>query len=160
MEARKYIGIDPGQSGGIAILRWSVTRKTPTIHRLLKMPATEHDIFEVFNTEAVGASTTSIEAVHAMPQQGVSSTFKFGHGYGFLRGCLISCGISFQEVQPRAWQKALGISSRKETESQTQFKNRLKGFAQQRFPSEHITLATCDALLIALYTCLQTEGKL
>jgi Holliday junction resolvasome RuvABC endonuclease subunit len=101
-----------------------------------------------------------IEHVHAMPKQGVSSTFKFGVGYGGLRMALIAASIPFEEVTPRTWQKALGVVVRKKTETKTQFKNRLKAKAQQLFPRESITLKTADALLIAEYCRRKQLGLL
>ena len=35
--------------------------------------------------------------------------------------------------------------------SKTEWKNKLKAKAQQLFPGEKVTLATCDSLLIAEY---------
>ena len=140
-----FIGIDPGASGGLAFLN---DDRATAVH----MPKTERDIWEMlvshkqdFNTRAV------IEAVHSMPRQGVSSSFKFGRNYGFLRGCLIAAKIPFAEVTPRGWLKALGIRTKHKTETNVQWKNFLKGLAQQRFPSVKVTLATADALLIAEY---------
>jgi len=86
-----------------------------------------------------------------MPKQGVASSFKFGMNYLFLRACLVSCEIPFAEVTPRTWMKALAIRTRRKTETTTQWKNHLKQIAQQLFPQQPVTLATCDALLIAEY---------
>jgi hypothetical protein len=63
----------------------------------------------------------------------------------------VSCRIPFVEVSPRSWMKAMGIRTRRKTETPTQWKNHLKQLAQQLFPHEQITLATADALLIAEY---------
>jgi hypothetical protein len=101
-----------------------------------------------------------IEKVHAMPGNGVSGMFKFGMSYGGLRMALIAAGIPFEEVQPRAWQKAMGIPPRSKTESGTQWKNRLKAKAQQLYPAEKVTLAVADALLIATYCQRKQEGTL
>ena len=94
-----------------------------------------------------------------MPKQGVSSSFKFGKGYGFLRGCLIAAGIPFEEVTPQAWQKALEIPKKSKSETKAQFKNRLKALAQQWFPDQLVTLKTADALLIATYCFRKHGGK-
>ena len=153
-----YMGIDPGQSGGIAILRavgnrqWSDGRDC----RLYPMPTTEADVWDVF-LKNCHTKMAVIERVHSMPGQGVASTFKFGMGYGGLRMALVASSIPFDEVTPRTWQKAVGTSPKKSTESKTRFKNRIKQKAQQLFPKENVTLKTCDALLIALY-CRRTYG--
>ncbi len=149
-----YIGVDPGQEGGIA----SITGNTICLGA---MPATRRDRWEVFETIALTCPGVAVlEKVHSMPKQGVASSFKFGQNYEAMAMALTAADIPFEEVTPQAWQKALGISPRKKTETQTQFKNRLKQFAQQLFPNENITLATCDALLIALYCKRKHEGVL
>lgn len=141
---KRWMGIDPGASGGIAVLDQEHKLET------WKMPETERDISDIF--EGIGRQVvfTMIESVHSMPKQGVSSSFTFGRNYGFLRGMLIAHKIAFQEVSPQKWQRALGIpTSRGRTK--TEHKNILKSFAQQFFPSFKFTLATADAALIAEY---------
>jgi len=130
------IGIDPGQSGGIAMVG-----DDPCA---IKMPETERDIFDALNAFSTEASSAFIEAVHAMPKQGVSSTFKFGQNFGFLRGCLIALGIPFESVAPQKWQKALGCLTHGD-------KNVSKRRAQELFPGLKINHYVADALLIALY---------
>ncbi len=149
----RYLGIDPGQSGGIA---WRRNSYGPNEAGATPMPKTEREILEVVGDYAISTRFCIIEKVHAMPQQGVSSTFKFGVGYGGLRMALIATGVPFDEVTPQAWQKGLGIPKKKKTESKTQWKNRLKAKAQQLFPSLDVTLATADALLIAEF-CRRRE---
>lgn len=139
MKARACIGLDPGQSGGIAIvdptgMPWAV-----------KMPETERDIWDtIAEAKTWGAFETHavIEVVHAMPKQGVSSTFKFGKNYGALRMAIIAAGIPFREVQPRAWQQAMGCLTGGD-------KNVSKAKAQQLFPGIKVTHALADALLLA-----------
>lgn len=158
-----YIGIDPGAGGGLAFIAYY--RGSHKVLETTPMPPTEKDICEWLDnnsynnrTEDTTGTYAIIEKVHSMPKQGVASTFKFGMNYGFLRGCLIALGISFQEVTPRQWMKALGIRTRKKTETPTQWKNYLKGLAQQEFPEEKVTLKTADALLIAKY-CMQCRKE-
>ena len=85
-----------------------------------------------------------LEKVHAMPKQGVSSTFKFGLNYGFLIGCLTALRIPFEFVTPNTWQKALSCQSKGD-------KNVTKAKAQQLFPHLKIIHTIADALLIAEY---------
>ena len=134
----QFIGIDPGKSGGVAI----ITRNCQaTAH---KMPATERDISDLIDSCRQGNVIAYIEKVHSMPRQGVKSTFTFGQNYGFLRGCLISYNIRFVDVRPNQWQKYLQCQTKGD-------KNVTKGKAQQLFPEMKITHATADALLIAEY---------
>jgi len=152
-----YLGIDPGKSGGIATV---TSNGVPEAH---KMPPTETDTLSLitsFQEEGgEGVKFAVIEKVGARPGDGVVSMFKFGMGYGSLRMALIALGIPFEEVRPQTWQKGLDIPPRKKSgrgaESHTQFKNRLKAKAQQLFPDVDVTLAICDALLIAEF-CRRT----
>lgn len=133
------LGVDPGASGSIVCL---VDGESSWI----KLDSTERDIWTALQTwdaEHV-LDFAFIERVHSMPKQGVSSSFKFGQSYGFLRGLLIASGIPFEEVTPQAWQKAMGCQSRGD-------KNVTKARAQQLFPGVKITHANADALLIAEY---------
>lgn len=136
------LGIDPGASGGIALVPHKFSSSGPIA---LKMPATERDIWDAVKDAAAYADAAWIEKVSAMPKQGVSSTFKFGRSYGFLRACLFAAGIPIHDVAPGVWQRALGCLSGGD-------KNITKAKAQELFPMlERITHATADALLIAEY---------
>lgn len=145
-----FIGIDPGQSGGIARVKLD-----GSVILACKMPETERDVWDLFKlAQAPGPSFdvtpcfAMIERVHSMPKQGVSSSFKFGKGYGFLRGCLTASGIPWEDVTPQAWQKTMACMTGGD-------KNVSKAKAQQLFPAVKVTHALADALLIAEY-CRRT----
>lgn len=140
-----FIGIDPGKAGGIAILGEDGSVE------VISMPETEKDIFHAIRAWKNLSAVALIEKVHAMPKQGVTSSFTFGMGYGGLRMALVANKISFNEVTPQKWQKELGIVPRKKDEGKPDFKKRLRAKAQQLFPEVEVNLKTCDALLIALY---------
>lgn len=153
-----YTGVDPGKSGGIAVIQWD----GPNGWKLTayKMPKTERDVWKVFRGIPEAGRVAVIEAVHAMPGNGVAGMFKFGVGYGGLRMALIGTDTPFEAITPRTWQKAFGIIPKKKTETKPQFKNRLLARAQELFPKVELTLATCDAALIALYCKRKHEGTL
>jgi hypothetical protein len=44
-----------------------------------------------------------VEQVHAMPKQGVTSTFNFGFRFGRLIGILEGLNIGWDFIHPRAW---------------------------------------------------------
>lgn len=136
------MGIDPGQSGGIAVINGDIARAH-------NMPETERDVWDLLTSyTGSGIVCAVIEKVHAMPKQGVSSTFKFGKGYGALRMALIASGVPFREVAPQTWQKALGCLTGGD-------KNVSKAMAQQLYPHLKITHATADALLLATWLSRQ-----
>jgi crossover junction endodeoxyribonuclease RuvC len=145
---KTFIGVDPGKHGGLVCMDYD-----GRVLDLIRMPSTESDVWKWF-IEIYDPSVRTvavIEKVHSMPKQGVASSFTFGMGYGGLRMALIAAGIPFDQVTPQKWMKAIGIPPRKKTDTNNQWKNRLKAHAQQLFPQENITLATADALLIAEY---------
>lgn len=147
----KIIGVDPGFGGGLAVLD-----KEGHLLEVLAMPETDHDINDFFERHS-DADCAYLEQVHSMPGQGVSSTFKFGMNYGFLRAMLTAHKIRWIDVAPGKWQTFLGIRAIKD-EPKTAHKNRLKGRAQQLFPKAKVTLKTADALLIAHYGYLREKG--
>lgn len=145
MTPTAIIGIDPGASGGIATLYDSGH------YAAAKMPDTERDFWDLLSGIVLSQKDAQwnlvLEKVHAMPGQGVSSTFKFGQNYGMCRAFGIALGIPIHEMTPTTWQKALGLAAK--IDGKTARKNAHKARAQEIFPNLTITHATADALLIA-----------
>jgi len=143
-----FIGIDPGQSGGIA----AVTVTGP-VGYAIPMPETEADVVHALRAWAVHVPPimVAIEHVTPMPKQGLGSTWKFGQHYGMLRGILAALGWRYILVRPQVWQKELGCLSHGD-------KRVTKGMAQRLFPGLRITHATADALLIAEW-CRRIYGR-
>ena len=142
-----YLGIDPGQTGAIAAINSSLEviflEDYPGdeigISVLLKKIQKHHKNLVPY---------AALEKVHAMPKQGVSSTFKFGTNYGMWRGALAAYAIPFFNPTPQAWQK--GVISR------AQDKKPALAAARRLFPSAELTGprggakdGRADALLIA-----------
>lgn len=146
-----YMGIDPGTKGGIYVLNSS----NEIIHSCRFSKSTNHDIADFVYLLNKYLCVAVLEKVHAMPNQGVSSTFKFGEAYGTIKGILTAFGIVYHEVTPRLWQKAIGIPAKTKTQSKSQHKQTLKATAQRLFPQEKVLLETADSLLMAYY-CKQT----
>lgn len=55
-----------------------------------------------------------VENVHAMPKQGVSSTFKFGLGTGIIRGVVGALRLPLTLVTPHQWKAFHTLPSLKE----------------------------------------------
>ena len=60
-----------------------------------------------------GESLVVVEAVHAMPRQGVSSSFKFGMAYGAALSLADCLGTRYLAV-PRVWKRDMGLGSNKD----------------------------------------------
>ena len=103
----RWIGIDPGNKGGIAILEQDDSVE------VYPMPITGTGKDKLIDgatvAEIIGGrdGLVVIEKVHAMPKQGVSSTFAFGRGFGQLIGVLQVMGLQWAMVTPQAWKKAI-----------------------------------------------------
>lgn len=94
------VGIDPGQSGGVA---WFCTVSNQ--YGATPMPQTRRQLFCLLRDLQTdyGNMKAVVEAVHSMPKQGVASTFKFGKGYGEILGILAALGAELAEPTPQAW---------------------------------------------------------
>jgi len=141
-----YLGVDPGKSGGFALLD-SVGQVLHTT----KMLDTEAEIVEWlveiqhrWGSYQGARISGMLERAASSPQMGVRSAFTFGRNYGTLRTALTAALIPFDTVHPSKWQRALGCLSRGD-------KNVTKRRAAELFPSVTMTHAIADACLIAEY---------
>ena len=109
-----YLGIDPGFSGAWGMINhngeyWSCG---DMIH-----DTTFIDTNAVFAEMAQARDGQDleiiVEAVHAMPKQGVSSTFKFGMAYGAAISLAQRLHAPFTTVPPRTWKRNLGLDADK-----------------------------------------------
>jgi crossover junction endodeoxyribonuclease RuvC len=139
-----YLGIDPGANGGIVLL--DHTGNVVWSHDLSKL--TDSDCASIVSTASDKIRMCHIERVGAMPRQGVSSTFKFGHNTGLVTGIVLACKVAYELVSPQVWQKHFAVGKH---DSKTEHKRALKAVAQRLFPDQKITNNTADAFLIAEY---------
>ena len=99
-----YIGIDPGAKGSMCLISNG------------KVVFKDFDLKDYSSTLKAFLDTdelmVAIEKVHAMPGQGVSSSFSFGQRLGELEGMLTALQIPYELVAPRDWQKACGIPTK------------------------------------------------
>lgn len=143
MKDRAWIGIDPGKSGAIAL-----------IHR-------DGQIVEDWPGDAAGAvellltwrvefniELAALESVHAMPGQGVKSTFSFGQNLGQWQGILAALSIPHVMPRPQEWQKGQVSPS-----DGADAKARSMAVARRLFPDAELDRkkdhGRADALLLA-----------
>ena len=142
--SKRYIGIDPGKSGGIAVIMEDGSSKA------YKCPDNIKDMALVFsiamgNTAPINTHV-AIEKVWAHPGDARSRAFVFGTNYGQWQGIIASHEIDFVEIPPQRWMKYYSVPKLEKT----QRKNWLKDKAKKIFPDhKKITLYNADALLIA-----------
>lgn len=137
------IAIDPGVAGG-----WAFDTENGEVC-CRKMPDTDGDIVLGLRLlHSLGHREIRMELpAKAIFGAGHSSLAVLHRNVGFIQGAAMAIGFSLLLVQPKAWQKVIGISKRP-GEEQRKWKNRLKEEAQRRFPGLNITLSTADAVLI------------
>lgn len=103
-----FVGIDPGIKGGIAVID---NRIDDGGYGAVPMPKTRAGIcqFLALQQKSGGGESVivAIESVHSMPGQGVSSSFKFGKGYGEILGICCALGFIILEPTPQAWKKLM-----------------------------------------------------
>lgn len=143
------IGIDPGMSGGIAVLSME-----GDVIDVSKMPETKQDIYEYLLEFASDEESTPVcyleDVGHGLPGQSSKATATFARHCGHLEMALLALRIQTFTVTPNKWMKSYQLGKSSEYEKRV-WKNRLKEKAQQLFPSVKVTLANADALLIAEY---------
>lgn len=156
------MGIDPGFSGGIAIIDCDTKESFAW-----KMPQTEVDLAEALtkisrqynnNDEFIQAYWPSdficyLEKVGGMKTDGGSRAFKFGMQFGAIVGILAILKVKTVLVPPAKWMRHLNCLTGGN-------KNVTKRKAQQLFPHVKITHAKADALLIAEYGRQRETGML
>jgi crossover junction endodeoxyribonuclease RuvC len=143
------IGIDPGLSGGMAVLG-----PAGELERLADLPVIrdgrlawiDGGALQSLLIEALGGrpARAIVERVSAMPRQGVASSFTFGVTFGSILSVLQARHISVELVTPAVWKRALGLSSDKRASLDK---------ARLLYPSAELGLAKHDgraeALLLA-----------
>lgn len=151
-----YIGIDPGKNGGIAVLH---VLKNNQFVSTSTYVFDETTLINILDEVKNYCCKCTLEHVHAMPKQGVSSTFNFGMNFGFIQGVLKAYGIPYELVTPQKWKKEFSCTSDKNTSIEVckrLFPNvNLK--ATDRCKKDHDGMA--EALLIAEYGRRHYNGR-
>ena len=146
-----YIGVDPGKNGGIAII---------DSDGVIAFPFSEERLLiELDGIAQEYECICYLEHVHAMPKQGVSSTFNFGMNFGFIQGVLKAYEIPYELVTPQKWKKEFSCTSDKNTSIEV-CKRLFPGVnlkATERCKKDHDGIA--EALLIAEYGRRHYNGK-
>ena len=113
----EIVGIDPGKSGFLSFLsddRYWFSVPMPTVKVSKKGTKTDYAVAQLRGLlqELDDRSFVVIEAQQSMPQQGVSSTFTTGRGFGLLEGMCAGLYLPYTIVRAKEWQKVMhnGIS--------------------------------------------------
>lgn len=160
----KFMGIDPGAFGAIAILdkdsRELVIIDMPTL-KVKRGPRVVNQVDAHMLADALRGHVTAdtsalIEKVHAMPGQGVSSMFSFGRAAGIVEGVLAGLSVPFQLIPPATWTKSMRTFGGKDGSRQR---------AQELFPDYAHLFARkkddgrAEAALLACYAAEREDDE-
>jgi hypothetical protein len=115
-------GIDPGLEGAIALLERAGL--DARLLDIVDMPFLElsrgrksrreldvHMLAAIFRERP--PDEAYLERAGARPQQGVSSSFRYGDGYSAIRGLLVALDIPLTRVDPGIWKRTLAVLARR-----------------------------------------------
>lgn len=116
------IGIDPGLSGAVGVLRDGVFVNVidmPTVAKGSGSVKNEVDPAGLITLlrQTVPAEepiSVALERVNAMPGQGSSSIFSLGDSFGCARSAVAACRFELTYVTPVQWKKHFKLTSDKE----------------------------------------------
>lgn len=145
----RFIGIDPGRGGAIAVIKDDDTiSSAPSV---IATAVFSEEAYLQIISQSILAPFAVVEDVHAMPKQGVTSMFNFGQNKGWILGVLAANRIDVKLVSPQKWKKAFGLDSDKQKSidcSKRLFPN-VNLLATPRCRNPHDGIA--EALLMAYY---------
>ncbi len=151
----RIIGIDPGLSGGIAIL------DDLKIFDLFDMPIMSEgkknknqlnsaQLVNIIKKHIVPGSTfVIVEQVSAMPGQGVTSMFNFGQTFGSIKGICAALNLPIFYVRPAKWKKHFELINSSKDASRTKVIEMYPSISSRLSKKKDVNKA--DAILIARY---------
>jgi len=158
----KVLGVDPGVSGGLAIVEIT-DEAVPVLIECVDIPVVGTGAKERVDVAAIRNFIDQHKPIHAlieraqaMPKQGASSGFKYGRAVGAIEAAITLCSIPIEIVEPSAWKRHWHLPG-KDKESGRQK-------ALQLFPAAHAALARkkdhgrAEAALIALFGASTQPG--
>ena len=106
----RILGIDPGATGALVLLENILPIEWTAMPTIKIGTATRVNAAALTDFIASCCCThVYVEAVHAMPGQGVTSMFNFGHSCGTVMGVLGAMGLPHTMITPQSWKKAAGL---------------------------------------------------
>tara|TARA_B100001029_G_scaffold170714_1_gene166818 strand:+ start:847 stop:1335 length:489 start_codon:yes stop_codon:yes gene_type:complete len=151
----RIIGIDPGLSGGIAIL------DDLKIFDLFDMPIMSEgkknknqlnsaQLVNIIKKHIISANTfVIVEQVSAMPGQGVTSMFNFGQTFGSIKGICAALNLPIFYVRPAKWKKHFELINSSKDASRTKVIEMYPSISSRLSKKKDVNKA--DAILIARY---------
>ena len=152
----KIIGIDPGLSGAIAILK---ERKVLAIFDMPVMSEGKKNKRQLNSAQLVNIIKESaandedisvvVEQVNAMPGQGVTSMFNFGQTFGAIKGVCAALKLPIFFVRPSKWKKHFELINSSKDASRTKVIEMYPSLSNQLSKKKDVNKS--DAILIARF---------
>ena len=152
----RIIGIDPGLSGGIAILD---DLKIFDIYDMPIMSECKKNKNQLNSAQLVniikkniipsGDTFLIVEQVSAMPGQGVTSMFNFGQTFGSIKGICAALNLPIFFVRPAKWKKHFDLINSSKDASRTKVIEMYPSISSRLSKKKDVNKA--DAILIARY---------
>jgi crossover junction endodeoxyribonuclease RuvC len=152
------IGIDPGLSGGIAVL------DNNKVLDLFDMPVMSDGkknkkqlnsalLAKLIKEKTSNSSESAVivEQVNAMPGQGVTSMFNFGQTFGAIKGICATLELPIFFVRPSKWKKHFELINSSKDASRTKAIEMYPHLAQELSKKKDVNKS--DAILIARFYC-------
>jgi crossover junction endodeoxyribonuclease RuvC len=115
------LGVDPGLSGGLALIESGERRRVlfacdiPTMGAKAKARVHVRAVLEILQRHKIDRAV--IERAQAMPKQGSSSGFIYGRATGALETCIEGMQIPLEVIESTAWKKHHGLIKPKTVEA-------------------------------------------
>lgn len=101
-----YVGIDPGAKGYICAL--APGDRSIEFLSNTQAPKFLYDAFVLLGKH-YNVRQIMIEDVHSLHGASAKSNFNFGRNLGLLYGIIGSTGMGIDIIQPKVWQKEIGV---------------------------------------------------
>lgn len=158
---RYYIGIDPGKTGGIAVIDSSTGELHAYDIPRLGSEIDPRGILEIYQKYTSEPHLFALEDVHALGGIAASSNWSLAHSLGIKEAMLYAANASFIKVAPKKWQSIAwqGVPVKRKTNGKTDTKATSFIAAARLFPNHKFLKSKdgqIDAALMAKYLELTT----
>jgi|TARA_B100001093_G_scaffold422719_1_gene415377 crossover junction endodeoxyribonuclease RuvC len=152
----RIIGIDPGLSGGIAILEDNKVKDMFDMPVMADGKKNKRQLNSALlaqivkdNIKDIEDTVIIVEQVNAMPGQGVTSMFNFGQSFGAIKGICAAIGLPIFFVRPAKWKKYFELINSSKDASRTKVIEMYPSIADKLSKKKDVNKS--DAILIARY---------
>ena len=152
----QIIGIDPGLSGGIAILEDNKVKMLFDMPVMSDGKKNKRQLNSALlaqlirdNIKNVEDTAIVVEQVNAMPGQGVTSMFNFGQTFGAIKGICAALELPIFFVRPAKWKKHFELINSSKDASRTKVIEMYPSIADKLSKKKDVNKS--DAILIARY---------